>query len=45
VHITDSLAEDQETKLPTPARLRSLKRLLSREKRVPPNCSNGPVDV
>nr|TKS15459.1 hypothetical protein D5086_0000034960 [Populus alba] len=45
VHITDSLAEDQEPKLPPPARLRSLKRLLSREKRVPPNCSNGPVDV
>uniref|UniRef100_A0A6N2MU13 RING-type E3 ubiquitin transferase n=1 Tax=Salix viminalis TaxID=40686 RepID=A0A6N2MU13_SALVM len=45
VQITDNLAEDQEPKLPTPTRLRSLKRLLSREKRVPPNCSSGSVDV
>ena len=45
VQINDNLAEDQEPKLPTPTRLRSLKRLLSREKRVPPNCSNGSVDV
>ncbi|XP_011048637.1 PREDICTED: RING-H2 finger protein ATL3 [Populus euphratica] len=45
VQITDNLAEDQESKLPTPTRLRSLKRLLSREKRLPPNCSNGSVDV
>ncbi|KAJ6427200.1 hypothetical protein OIU84_022742 [Salix udensis] len=45
VQITDNLAEDQESKLPTPTRLRSLKRLLSREKRVLPNCSNGSVDV
>ncbi|KAJ6696056.1 RING-H2 FINGER PROTEIN ATL51-RELATED [Salix koriyanagi] len=45
VQITDNLAEDQEPKLPTPTRLRSLKRLLSREKRVPPNCSSGSVDA
>ncbi|KAJ6711836.1 RING-H2 FINGER PROTEIN ATL3 [Salix purpurea] len=45
VQITDNLAEDQESKLPTPTRLRSLKRLLSREKRVLPNCSNGSVDA
>lgn len=45
VQVSDNYADDQESKLPTPTRLRSLKRLLSREKRVPPNCSGGSADV
>lgn len=47
VQMNDNYAEDHESKTstPTPTRLRSLKRLLSREKKVAPSCSSSSVEV
>ncbi|KAJ4834580.1 hypothetical protein Tsubulata_040726 [Turnera subulata] len=45
VPVSDYSAEDQESKTPTPTRLRTLKRLLSRDRKMAPSCSGSSAEV